>query len=143
MPPASFCGPRRGASGLDFSAIAFSFLSRKRQFYRRAALAANSADRRLATAAREAAETSFGASPSRPSIHRAVRWASACSASVSTRRLPMVVEHRSEVVAVAALAESPDDRLELGHVNQALFESDFLRAADFEPLAGFERAHEA
>ena len=55
----------------------------------------------------------------------------------------MVLQHGVQILPVDALAEPADDRLELTLVDKCKIESDLLRTADLEPLAHFERAHEA
>src|SRR5271168_4402828 len=55
--------------------------------------------------------------------------------SATGRGVGALLEHRHEVLPVGALAEAGDDSLELGDVDEAKVEGDFLGAADLGPLA--------
>src|ERR1700733_5949652 len=57
--------------------------------------------------------------------------------------LAALLEHRHDVLPVGVLAEAGDDSLELGDVDQAEVEGDFLGAADLGALALLDGPDEA
>ena len=64
------------------------------------------------------------------------------AASELRRGLAALDEHGLEILPIGALAEARDEALELGDVDEAEVEGDFLGAADLRPLSMFDRADE-